>query len=193
MVREYSYIKNKNDLLTPHFKVGEFRARRGDHLDGDKILIDDALVEKLEHLSLCVRRVPVIINDGYRTPEYDKLLTGAAGQHTKGRAADIRVEGYTSWELAALAEEIGFDGIGIINERAIHVDTRGYKSFFVENSALVCDTTKIIHFTSEEMRRALVKKYFSFTDSTIEYMQKWTWGTELIYKLFRGIIDAGKD
>ena len=193
MVREYSYVKNKNDLLTPHFKVGEFRARRGGHLDGDKILIDDGLVEKLEHLSLCVRRVPVIITDGYRTPEYDKLLTGATGQHTKGRAADLRVEGYTSWELAALAEEIGFDGIGIINDSAIHVDTRGYKSFFVENSTQVCDITKIIHFTSDKMRKVLVKKYFSFSDSTVEYMCQWTWGEELIDKLFRGIVDAGKD
>ena len=110
MVREYSYAKNKNDLLTPNFKVGEFRARRGEHLDGDKILIDDELVKKLEHLSLCVRRKPVIITDGYRTEEFDRLLTGGVGQHTKGRAADIRVSGYTSYELAALAEELGFDG-----------------------------------------------------------------------------------
>ncbi len=192
MVKEYSYSKNKNDLLTEHFKVGEFRARRGENLDGDKILIDEELVRKLEHLSLCVRRVPVIINDGYRTEEYDRILTGSTGQHTKGKAADIRVNGYTAYELAALAEEIGFDGIGIINDSAIHVDTRGYKSLFIENSQAQWDTTKVIHFTNPKMRRALVQKYFKLGDNTMDYLLKWTWGEALIDKMMSGIIDAGR-
>ena len=192
MVREYSYSKNKNDLLTPNFKVGEFRARRGEMLDGDKILIDDELVDKLEQLSLCVRRVPVIITDGYRTEEYDKILTGGVGQHTKGKAADIRVRGYSSQELAALAEEIGFDGIGIINGEAIHVDTRGYKSFFIENSTAITDTTKVIHFRAPQFRRSIVQKYFRLGDNTIEYMMKWNWGEILFDKLFLGILEAGR-
>lgn len=192
MVREYSYSKNKNDLLSPNFKVGEFRARRGETLDGDKILIDDELVDKLEQLSLCVRRVPVIITDGYRTEEYDKLLTGGVGQHTKGKAADIRVRGYTSQELAALAEEIGFDGIGIINGEAIHVDTRGYKSFFIENSTAVTDITKVIHFRAPQFRRSIVQKYFGLGDNTIEYMLKWNWGEIFFDKLFLGILEAGR-
>lgn len=192
MVREYSYLKNKNDLLSPNFKVGEFRARRGETLDGDKILIDDELVDKLEQLSLCVRRTPVIITDGYRTEEYDKLLTGGVGQHTKGKAADIKVRGYTSQELAALAEEIGFDGIGIINGEAIHVDTRGYKSFFIENSTAVTDITKVIHFRAPQFRRSIVQKYFRLGDNTIEYMLKWNWGEILFDKLFLGILEAGR-
>ncbi len=192
MVKEYSYEKNKNDLLTPNFKVGEFRARRGGHLDGDKILIDEELVEKLELLSLAVRRVPVIITDGYRTEEYDKILTGGIGQHTKGKAADIKVRGYSSYELAALAEEIGFNGIGIINGEAIHVDTRGYKSFFIENSTQSTDITKVIHFRSDEMRHRLVQKYFGLGDNTVEYLKAWNWGAILFDKLFLGILDAGR-
>ena len=192
MVKEYSYEKNKNDLLTPNFKVGEFSARRGGHLDGDRILIDEELVEKLELLSLAVRRVPVIITDGYRTEEYDRILTGGVGQHTKGKAADIKVRGYSSVELAALAEEIGFDGIGIINGEAIHVDTRGYKSFFIENSTQKCDTTKVIHFKSAELRRKLVQRYFGIGDNTVEYLRAWQWGDILFDKLFLGILDAGR-
>ena len=192
MVREYSYEKNKNDLLSPNFKVGEFRARRGETLDGDKILIDDELVDKLEQLSLCVRRTPVIITDGYRTEEYDKLLTGGVGQHTKGKAADIKVRGYTSRELAALAEEIGFNGIGIINGEAIHVDTRGYKSFFIENSTSVTDITKVIHFRAPQFRQSIVQKYFRLGDNTIEYMLKWNWGELFFDKLFLGILEAGR-
>jgi len=192
MVKEYSYEKNKNDLLTPNFKVGEFRARRAGHLDGDKILIDEELVEKLELLSLAVRRVPVIITDGYRTEEFDRILTGSVGQHTKGKAADIKVRGYSSQELAALAEEIGFGGIGIINGESIHVDTRGYKSFFIENSTASTDITKVIHFRSEEMRRRIVQKYFGLGDNTVEYLKAWKWGGLLFDKLFLGILDAGR-
>jgi hypothetical protein len=192
MVKEYSYEKDKNLLLTPNFKVGEFRARRGQMLDGDKILIDDELVEKLELLSLCVHRVPVIITDGYRTEEFDRILTGGVGQHTKGKAADIRVKGYSSQELAALAEEIGFDGIGIINGEAIHVDTRGYKSFFIENSTQKADTTKVIHFKSADFRKKLVQKYFTLGDNTVEYLSNWNWGETLFEKLFKGILDAGR-
>ena len=192
MVREYSYEKNKNDLLSPNFKVGEFRARRGEHLDGDRILIDEELVEKLELLSLVVRRVPVIVTDGYRTEEYDKLLTGSIGQHTKGKAADIKVRGYSSGELAAIAEEIGFNGIGIINGESIHVDTRGYKSFFIENSTQATDTTKVIHFTNSDMKKRVVQKYFKLGDNTIEYLKAWGWGELLFDKLFWGILDAGR-
>ena len=192
MVREYSYAKDKNTKLTPNFRVGEFRAKRGNVLDGDKILIDDELVEKLEHLSLCVGRVPVIISDGYRTEEFDRLLTGGVGQHTKGKAADIVVNGYTSDELACLCEEIGFDGIGIINSSAVHVDTRGYKSFFIENSTIASDTVGVAHFTTPVLRAKLVQKYFSLADNTIAYMKAWTWGELLFDKLFKGIIKAGR-
>lgn len=192
MVKEYSYEKHKSDLLTPNFKVGEFRAKRGSELDGDKILIDEELVEKLELLSLAVRRTPVIITDGYRTEEFDRLLTGNAGQHTKGKAADIKVRGYSAYELAALAEEIGFGGIGIINSESIHVDTRGYKSYFIENSVKSSDITKVIHFTSNEMRRRLVQKYFALGDNTVEYLKAWNWGDTLFDKLFKGILDAGR-
>lgn len=192
MVKEYSYAKNKNDYLTPNFKVGEFRARRGNELDGDRILIDEELVEKLEHLSLLVRRAPVIVTDGYRTEEFDILLTGGVGQHTKGKAADIRVSGYTSYELASLAEEIGFGGIGIINSESIHVDTRPWHSFFLENSTALSDTSPVSHFASAEMRKKHVQKYFSLGDNTVKYLSEWTWADALFDKLFYGIVDAGR-
>ena len=191
MVKEYSYKNHRDVKLSPYFKVGEFRARRGDKLDGDKILIDDALVGFLNSISLLVRRAPVIITDGYRTEEFDRELTGKAGYHTQGKAADIRVPGYTAYELAAIAEEIGFDGIGIINDEAIHVDVRGYTSLFIENSVSASDTTRVMTFTSSEMRRRIVQKYFRLGDNTIEYMKAWNWGDLLFDKLFHGIMEAG--
>lgn len=189
-VKEYSYKTNGNDKLSDHFRVKEFRARRGNSLDGDKILISEELIIMLEKLSRAVKYKPIIVTDGYRTEEYDKLLTGKAGQHTKGLAADIRVEGYTSYELAAIAEMLGFDGIGVINNRAVHLDVRGYKSFFIEKSASATDTYSVKTFLCTETFVALTKKLFGLGDNTIEYMKKWKWFDLLFEKLVQGTVYA---
>ncbi len=186
-VKEYSYEKNFNDRLSEHFRVKEFRARRGGKLDGDRILVSEELILMLEKLSRVLKYKPIIVTDGYRTEEYDKLLTGKAGQHTKGLAADIRVEGYTSYELAALAEMLGFDGIGIINERAVHLDVRGYKSFFVEKSKSASDTYSVKTFLCTETFMGLTKKLFGLGDNTIEYMRRWKWFDLLFEKLVMGV------
>lgn len=187
-IKEYSYEKNGNDKLSDHFRVKEFRARRGGILDGDRILVSDELILMLEKLSRAVKHKPVVVTDGYRTEEYDKLLTGKVGQHTKGLAADVRVEGYTSYELAALAEMLGFDGIGVINARAVHLDVRGYKSFFVERSQSASDTYSVKTFLCTETFMALTKKLFGLGDNTIEYMKKWKWYDLLFEKLVKGTV-----
>ncbi|MBE6700870.1 MAG: hypothetical protein E7582_03155 [Ruminococcaceae bacterium] len=187
-VKEYSYKNNGNDKLSDHFRVKEFRARRGTKIDGDKILVSEELIEMLEKLSRAVRHRAVIVTDGYRTEEYDKLLTGKVGQHTKGLAADVWVDGFTSYELAAIAEILGFDGIGVINKRAVHLDVRGYKSFFVENSTLATDTYSVKTFLCTETYMNLVKKLFVLNDNTIEYMKKWKWYDLLFEKLVEGAI-----
>ena len=187
-VKEYSYKNNGNDKLTPHFRVKEFRARRGGKVDGDKILISEELVNMLEKLSRAVRYNVIIVTDGYRTPEYDIKLTGKAGQHTKGLAADIWVDGYTSYEVAAIAELLGFDGIGIINSRCVHLDVRGYKSYFVEGSTLASDTYSVKTFLCPETYWSLVKKLFVLNDNTIEYLKKWKWADLLFEKLTAGAL-----
>lgn len=189
-IKEYSYAKNGNDKLSEHFKVKEFRARRNGALDGDKIIVSEELIIMLEKLSRAIKYKPIIVTDGYRTEEFDKLLTGRTGFHTKGLAADIRVEGYTSYELAAIAEILGFDGIGIINNRAVHLDVRGYKSFFVENSVSASDTYSVKTFLCTETFMALTKKLFSLGDNTIAYMRKWKWFDLLFEKLVYGAVFA---
>lgn len=189
-VKEYSYEKNGNDKLSEHFRVKEFRARRGGKLDGDKILISEELIIMLEKLSRAVRYKAIIVTDGYRTPEYDKILTGKEGQHTKGLAADVWVDGYTAFELAAIAELLGFDGIGVINSRCVHLDMRGYKSFFVEKSVQASDTYSVRTFQCPETCHKLVKKLFVLNDNTIEYLKKWKWGDLLFEKLTAGALVA---
>lgn len=187
-VKEYSYEKNGNDKLSPHFRVKEFRARRGSKIDGDKILVSDELIEMLEKLSRAVRYRAIVVTDGYRTEEYDKILTGKAGQHTKGLAADVWVDGFTAYELAAIAELLGFDGIGVINARCVHLDVRGYKSFFVENSKLASDVYTVRTFQCPETCYKLVQKLFVLNDNTIEYLKKWKWSDLLFEKLTAGAL-----
>ncbi len=187
-VIEYSYEKNANDKLSPHFRVKEFRARRGNKLDGDRILISQELVEMLEKLSRAVRYKPIIVTDGYRTEEYDRILTGRTGQHTKGLAADVWVDGYTAFELAAIAELLGFDGIGVINSRCVHLDVRGAKSYFVERSTIASDTYSVKTFQCPETCYKLVQKLFVLNDNTIEYLKKWKWRDLLFEKLTAGAL-----
>ena len=123
-IKTYSVAKDGETLLSPHFKVKEFRPTRNGKPDGDEVKIDTELIKRLELLSDCVNNAPIYVNDGYRTEAFDIELTGKAGQHTKGRAADIRVNGYTAEQLCVYAEACGFTGVGTINANSIHVDTR---------------------------------------------------------------------
>lgn len=130
-IKTYSVEKNGNDFLSPHFQVKEFRPKWNGTPDGDEVKIDEELIEKLEALSDCVNNAPIHISDGYRTEKFDKYLTGKAGQHTTGRAADIYVNGVSAETLTVLAQACGFRGIGTINSQCIHVDTR-------ESEKVVC-------------------------------------------------------
>lgn len=123
-IKTYSVERDGEKQLSPHFKVKEFRPMWNGKPDGDVVKIDSELIKKLELLSDCVNNAPVYINDGYRTEAFDTALTGKVGQHAKGRAADIRVNGVSAEVLCVLAEACGFTGIGTINSNSIHVDTR---------------------------------------------------------------------
>ncbi len=186
-VKIYSYAKDRDTMLSKHFAVYEFRAKRGSALDGDDILIATELINKLEILSDLVNNKPVVITDGYRTPEYDLLLTGKQGQHTKGNAADIKISGFDSKTLAAYAQAAGFDGIGIINGYAVHVDVRGYKSYFIENGIAASNVTKVETFLSHEHYLKLVQNHFKLADNTMEYLNQYTWNRELFKKLWDGV------
>jgi uncharacterized protein YcbK (DUF882 family) len=104
--------------------------------DTKETKIDEKLIDKLESLRDRIskklnRDVPLIINSGYRTSEYNKKVGGAENSfHMKGMAADIDVAGIariTIDEFAELAEEEGFEGIGKYNT-FVHVDVRGSKA-----------------------------------------------------------------
>jgi len=112
-----------NFQISKHFNLREFQSP-----DTGEVKINSKLIEKLELLRQRFGR-SIIINSGYRTPEHNAKVGGSKNSlHVQGKAVDIRkVEGLTIDEMAELAEEIGFDGIGKYNW-GIHVDIRGYKA-----------------------------------------------------------------
>lgn len=110
-----------NVHISEHFKLKEFQCRHC-----QLVKVDPKLVFLLEELRQRVGK-PLIINSGYRCEVHNRNVGGAKGsQHVKGTAADIRLPpGVTADELAELAEEVGFDGIGKYSS-FVHVDVRGY-------------------------------------------------------------------
>jgi len=110
--------------ISEHFRLDEFESS-----DTKEAKVDEELVEKLELLRAELGNQPLIINSAYRTPEHNKAIGGAENSlHMTGKAVDIaKVDDYDIDEMANIAEQIGFDGIGKYNW-GIHVDVRGYKA-----------------------------------------------------------------
>lgn len=107
--------------LTENFKTKEFACK-----DGSKEVL---LSLKLLNVLLEIRRhfdSPVIINSGYRTPEYNTKVGGAKNSyHMKGMAADIVVKNHNSKEVAEYASKVLGEVGGVIRyTNFVHVDVR---------------------------------------------------------------------
>lgn len=76
---------------------------------------------------LRVNKLPykILVNSGYRTPQHNSSLEGAAKQslHIQAMAADIRIPGLSVDNLGRLAQAIGVGGVGFYPGKGfIHVD-----------------------------------------------------------------------
>lgn len=114
--------------LTKHFNEDEFRCRHCGALPEGGM--DPKLIHQLECLRCKVGK-PLTINSGFRCATHNKNVGGAkSSQHLKGTAADVRVpRGMTTDQLAKVAEEVGFDGIGKYPRQGfVHVDVRGFSA-----------------------------------------------------------------
>jgi len=74
---------------------------------------------------------PITVNSGYRSPKHNKAIGGASNSfHMKGMAADIRVDGMSPKELAAIVTALIIEGkitpggVGLYNT-FVHYDIRG--------------------------------------------------------------------
>lgn len=93
------------------------------------VQMDKRLIDLLYLIqSWCrINRKPYVITimSGYRTPAYNATVPGAArnSEHTKGTAADIRINGLSTQDLGLLARQIGVGGVGFYTGRGfIHID-----------------------------------------------------------------------
>jgi len=80
------------------------------------------LLIKLRRLTL----EPIYINSGYRCKKENKKVGGVKNSyHRFGMAVEIHTRTFSIHDLAILAKNAGFDGIGVY-KTFIHVDVRGY-------------------------------------------------------------------
>lgn len=111
--------------ITKNFHSSEFRCK-----GTGQIKVHRGLVERLQklrdHLSQKHGRdIPIKITSGYRAPEHNRNIAGAApnSKHTTGEAADIRAQGVSLSVLAQAAERFfGDGGIGSSYSNHVHVD-----------------------------------------------------------------------
>ena len=126
----------KDCQITTNFKASEFRCKCG----CGKIYISEQLVEKLQKIREHFGK-PINVNSGYRCPIQNKAVcSDNSSPHLLGVAADIKIDGVTSKEIAVIAEQIGFDGIAYINDNSIHLDLKGRKWYADERSGKTFDT-----------------------------------------------------
>jgi uncharacterized protein YcbK (DUF882 family) len=110
--------------LSEHFQASEFACSCC-----CMVLVHPEMVRKLEGLRYAVG-APVNVTSGYRCDSCNRAVGGAENSyHLFGMAADIWVGGISPRQLAEVAENIGFDGIGVYQEQGfVHVDVRGYRT-----------------------------------------------------------------
>ena len=126
-INAYSKAASGGKQLSAHFKVREFACGDG----SDAVLVAPQLVMVLETIRAHFGSA-VTIHSGYRTPQYNEKVNGAAhSQHCYGMAADIYIKGQTPAAVAAYARQLMPDwgGVGIYTKKGFtHIDVREKKS-----------------------------------------------------------------
>lgn len=116
----YSHWKEvpQGEWHWPNFKPEEIACKGS----GSILVVPEAL-DKLQKLRDIIGK-PLVINSAYRSPSHNKEVGGSPNsQHLFGIAFDISLEGHNRDDITAVAEHVGFIGIGQYNH-FIHLDTR---------------------------------------------------------------------
>ncbi len=122
------YTRRKSQQITANFTSGEFDCK-GTGCKCAVTRVDSRLVRKLQMLRHLTGRV-IVVNSGNRCAGHNRSVGGSASSYhlsTKGKAADIVISGMTPAQMAKLAQEVGFTGVGQYNGtqgRFVHVDVR---------------------------------------------------------------------
>lgn len=120
--------------LTPHFNISEFACKCGEGVPAHLLSNVRALAVNLEVIRAQLG-APIIINSGYRTPAYNKLVGGApASQHLLANAVDIVVKGCSPFFVFKVVRELMKSGAiesgaVILYNTFVHYDRRGTMLF----------------------------------------------------------------
>ena len=114
--------------LSEHFNSIEFDCRCGCGGLSNGAGVDPKLVALLERMRKACGK-PLVLSCGYRCPRHNADVGGVPNsQHVYGTAADVQTpKGMTPFELFAIADDCGADGIGLYSW-GVHVDVRGEKA-----------------------------------------------------------------
>jgi len=133
----------KDMQLSKNFRLSEFVCKEGKN----EVYVDMKLINKLQELRDYINKSIEVVS-GYRSPAYNQAIGGAEdSRHMYGDAADIKVKDMKPLEVGRMAEQIGFDGIGIYDTWT-HVDTRGYRARWGDWATATFDkvgTTDIVY------------------------------------------------
>ena len=123
-----SFNVSDKTQISKHFNVQEFKCKCG---KSHEIKINLYLVYILEKLFETFECSMIIVNSGYRCPDYDKKIGGFVGQHGIGNAADVvlydKNKKVISTKLVSCAaQDLGVGGIANITSSytSIHLDCR---------------------------------------------------------------------
>lgn len=132
----YCTLNPAADASSPNFSLNEFRCHDAAQTPVPVDLRGNVqrLMNQLEVLRTALG-VPIRINSGYRTPEYNATLSGAAtsSQHMCGMASDITATGFTPLQIRDKIEELIGNGtmlqggLGLYNS-FVHYDIRGTRA-----------------------------------------------------------------
>ena len=119
--------------ITHNFNLSEFASKDGSTIPSDLLPNIQSLAKNLEVLRGYFGK-PIHINSGYRSPEHNKKIGGAAkSQHLLGNAADIYINGILPIEIYKVIEKLIDEGNMIegglgLYKTFVHYDIRGVKS-----------------------------------------------------------------
>jgi uncharacterized protein YcbK (DUF882 family) len=115
--------------LTTNFNLSEFNKHN--------FTITDTIFQNIFELAKNLQvlrdevKKPIKITSGFRDPSFNKKIGGATqSRHITGEAADLKIEGYTPKQVAAIIEKLiaagkmKQGGLGIYSTW-IHYDVRG--------------------------------------------------------------------
>lgn len=111
------------DDLSAHFNISEMACHHCGHC-----IVTGRLLGALEQLR-ALGPEPINVNDGYRCDVHNAAVGGVAhSEHTRGMAADIRIQGLSlqqMYDRALRVPDFAGGGIGIYpDDGFIHVDVR---------------------------------------------------------------------